>query len=358
MAMRRFVPWSMITFRVLLGPVVLLGERCRWNGITLAMMVLAALVSDIFDGVLARRWSTDTAAMRLADSLADTAFYVCVAGALAFGMPAVWRAFRGGVLLLLACEALRFAFDFVKFGKPASYHSYLAKGWGLLLATAMVITFATQRASLWITAAIAWGVLSNLETLIMSCVLPVWQRDVKTLFAALRIRAQWMQRRTAAGTAAGAGLIFVALFFGATGVQGQSLRDVTYVGGTALQSYRVHGRLSIAATDSLVFLGPSKLSIPYDHVLSYESKSLKRVRVGLLTEGLWRLVAPWPEAKQLSLSYRDSEEHPQVIVLEMSRGDEALLVEVLKTRVSQARAPQTIPLVRPPVAGRETRAEH
>ncbi len=351
MPMKRLIPWSMITVRVLLGPVMLLGERCRWNGAALAVMVLAALLSDIFDGVLARAWKTDTARMRVADSLADTAFYVCVAGAIAFGMPAVWHACRSGVLLVLACEALRFGFDFVKFGKPASYHSYLAKGWGLVLATAVVITIATQRVSLWMIAAVALGVLSNLETMAMSCVLPVWRHDVKTLATAWKIRMQWLRRSTATGTASGLALLLAALTLGGVvGAHGQAFRDVTYVGGTALQSNRVHGRLSIMATDSLVFLGPSKLMVPYDHVLSYESKRVKKVHVGLLTEGLWRLVAPWPEVKQIALTYRDGDEHPQVIVLEMSKGDEALLVEVLKARVSQNRALRTKPLVRPSTA--------
>jgi phosphatidylglycerophosphate synthase len=185
---KRWIPWSMVAFRAGLGPVVLVGERCRWNGVALAGMVLAALLSDIFDGVLARRWKTDTAALRLADSLADTGFYLCVGAAIGFGMPAVWRDCRGGVLFLVACEGLRFGFDFFKFGKPASYHSYLAKLWGLVLATAVIVTFETQRISLWMGAAIVLGILSNAETLAMSLILPVWRRDVKTLATAWRMR--------------------------------------------------------------------------------------------------------------------------------------------------------------------------
>jgi CDP-diacylglycerol--glycerol-3-phosphate 3-phosphatidyltransferase len=174
--------------RAALGPVVVLGERCGWNASALAAIVLTALVSDIFDGVLARRWKTDTAALRLSDSLADTTFYLCVAAAIGFGMPAVWHPYRSGVLLVLGCEALHFVLDFIKFGKPASYHSYLAKTWGLVLAVAVVVTFATQHASIWMTAAVALGVLSNAETLAMSVILPVWRRDVKTLALAWRIR--------------------------------------------------------------------------------------------------------------------------------------------------------------------------
>jgi len=39
----------------------------------------------------------------------------------------------------------------------------------------------------------------------------------------------------------------------------------------------------------------------------------------------------------VTLSYRDADNHKQVTVLEMSRGYEAMLVEILKTRVPSPR---------------------
>ena len=49
------------------------------------------------------------------------------------------------LVVLLGMEAARFAFDFVKFGRPASYHSYLAKLWGLVMAVAVIGVFALDR---------------------------------------------------------------------------------------------------------------------------------------------------------------------------------------------------------------------
>lgn len=351
----KWIPWTMVLGRAALGPVVMLGERCGWNGMVLAGIVLTALLSDIFDGVLARRWKTDTAALRLADSLADTAFYLCVAGAVGFWMPAVWHRCVGGVVLVLGCEAVRFGFDLVKFGKPASYHSYLAKTWGLVLATVVIVIFATQQIASWMVAAVVLGVLSNAETMLFSALLPVWRHDVKTLAEAWRLRVSLLQEAAPAKRTAGAmaGLVLlVAVGLLAIGsAQAQSLQHVTYAGGTAFGSKRVQGELSIGDTASLIFEGPSRLVIPYDHVISYESSHRDKVHVGLLTEGFWRLVAPWPEAKQVSLSYRDADDHAQVMLLELSRGDESLLVEVLKTRTALPWSRPGVPLsTRPQVA--------
>ena len=61
---RQLIPWLMAGGRAVLGPVLIVGAKCGWNGLTLAGLVVAALASDIYDGVLARRWGCDTAGVR------------------------------------------------------------------------------------------------------------------------------------------------------------------------------------------------------------------------------------------------------------------------------------------------------
>ncbi len=195
MRMKTWIPWGMVAFRAALGPVVMLGERCGWNGVALAGMVAAALVSDIFDGVLARRWRCDTPAVRLFDSMADTVFYLGVGVALWLRDPQMWRSRWPLLAALLVAEALNFTVAIAKFGKPASYHSYLAKTWGLVLAVAVVMEFATAHAGSMIAAALGLGILCNLEGIAMSFVLPDWVHDVKTLVVAWRVRGRILRDR-------------------------------------------------------------------------------------------------------------------------------------------------------------------
>jgi phosphatidylglycerophosphate synthase len=199
---RRYIPWAMAAGRVALGPILIAGAECSWNGLAMAGLVVAALVSDIYDGVLARRWGCDTAGVRLFDSMADTVFYLCTAVALWVSQPQLWRSYGWLLAVLLGMEAVRFGFDFVKFGKPASYHSYLAKMWGLVMAVAVVAAFAMGRGSVLVPVALGMGILCDLEGLAMSVVMPVWRKDVKTLAEAWRIRAQfeqWVARRVRSG---------------------------------------------------------------------------------------------------------------------------------------------------------------
>ena len=194
---RQHIPWAMTALRAVLGPVLIAGEKSGWSGPTLAWLVVTALISDIFDGVLARRWHCDTAAVRLFDTLADTMFYLCVGIALWIGRPGQPQLLRSNMFLLAApliAEAMNFGLAFLKFGKPASYHSYLAKTWGLVMATAVVATFASHHPSLLLPFALALGIACNLEGLTMSFLLPDWQRDIRTLSIAWSMRLALQQQ--------------------------------------------------------------------------------------------------------------------------------------------------------------------
>ncbi len=192
--MRRLIPWSVVWLRVLLGPVVMWGAHARWDGRWLGAIVLMALVDDIYDGILARQWGCDTAGLRLADSCADTVFYLGVAGALWLRAPEVLRENRWLLAGMFVLEAVRYGFDFWKFGKAASYHSYLAKCWGLVMAVG-VIALLSIGGLVWLVRVSIWlGIAASVEGLLMSGLLPRWRNDVKTLGAAWRLRREMLAR--------------------------------------------------------------------------------------------------------------------------------------------------------------------
>jgi CDP-diacylglycerol--glycerol-3-phosphate 3-phosphatidyltransferase len=185
---RQQIPWALAGARAALGPILIAGAECNWSGMALAAMVLGAVVSDIFDGVLARRWHCDSAPVRLFDTLSDTFFYLCAGVALWMTRPDIYRHNGDLLLVVLAMEAFHFGFDYAKFGKPASYHSWLAKSWGITLATALMTALATPFGSPLITLSLIVGIACKAEGLAMSFMLTKWTRDVRTLAAAWELR--------------------------------------------------------------------------------------------------------------------------------------------------------------------------
>lgn len=197
MNIRPRIPWTMVIGRALLGPAIAIAARLSHPELWLGAMIAAGFLSDVYDGILARRWGTATPALRIADSAADTVFYLGVLTAILERRLPVLCANLALLVAVLALEAIRFAFDWAKFRRMASYHSYTAKIWGVLLAAATLALLSLDRAYWLVTLALAWGILCDLEGLAMSLLLPQWAHDVKSLPRALQLRRQMRAKQQA-----------------------------------------------------------------------------------------------------------------------------------------------------------------
>jgi CDP-diacylglycerol--glycerol-3-phosphate 3-phosphatidyltransferase len=181
-------PIALTALRALLAPVVVLLALRHPDPRLFGACLVLALVSDIFDGVIARRLGVATPSLRRLDSIADSLFYLAVFCAAWIVYPAVIQAQMAGWLLLAALELARYAYDFAKFRREASYHMWSSKLWGLCLFAGFFALLALGRPGLPLTLAIWIGILADLEGLAISFVLREWRTDVPTLVHALRLR--------------------------------------------------------------------------------------------------------------------------------------------------------------------------
>ncbi len=184
------LPITLVFLRLAIAPCLLWdaldGQVTRW----FLVGYIIAVLSDIFDGIIARRLGVSTANLRQADSWADVALYVCVAAAAWWVHQDIVLAFRVPLLVVVAAQALWWLVNLVKYGKPASYHTYSAKLWGITLvaATLSLFGFNSGGIALWI--AILVGIVHTLEEIVMTLLLPSWQHDVLSLAHALRLRRE------------------------------------------------------------------------------------------------------------------------------------------------------------------------
>jgi len=188
MSLSRSLPWALVWLRLLLAPLMLL-LAWRWpEPAAFAVCLALAFLSDVFDGVLARRWGTVTPGLRRVDSLVDTLFCLCALGAVWLCRPEVVRGAATLLVLLLALEGLRYVVDLSKFGREASYHMWSAKLWAALLYLAFFMVLVLGQGGMWVTAALLLGIVSDLEGLAASLLLPEWRHDVPSLLHAWRLR--------------------------------------------------------------------------------------------------------------------------------------------------------------------------
>src|SRR5215469_1986808 len=78
---RASIPWMLVALRLGLCPLLLAGASAGWNRILLFFLLSLGVLSDIFDGIIARRLGVATSRLRRADSLADVIFWLAVLAA-------------------------------------------------------------------------------------------------------------------------------------------------------------------------------------------------------------------------------------------------------------------------------------
>lgn len=177
----RLLPVSLTALRGTLAPVLLVIAYRGGSHAAFGLCLVAAFLSDVFDGIVARRLGIATPGLRRLDSAVDTLFYLSA-------LYCVWRLHpqaivsRGTSLIVLATlEAARYGFDWLKFRREASYHMWSSKLWGIALFIAFFNLLALGSNNAATSIAIYLGIMADLEGLAISVVLDRWQADVPTL---------------------------------------------------------------------------------------------------------------------------------------------------------------------------------
>jgi CDP-diacylglycerol--glycerol-3-phosphate 3-phosphatidyltransferase len=166
----------------LLGPVAVglaATGQPRW---LFAPLLVIGMLSDIFDGVLARRFGVARPWLRRFDSATDIAYYLCI-------FAATWFAARGTVMdsilplaLLGVSEVFCIVVSFIRFGAMPATHTYAAKIYGLAIFAAFfaVLPFHFGAWVFWLLA--GFGLIANLEIVIILALSHSAPVDVLSIF--------------------------------------------------------------------------------------------------------------------------------------------------------------------------------
>jgi CDP-diacylglycerol--glycerol-3-phosphate 3-phosphatidyltransferase len=182
------LPLALTTFRLLLAPTVILLADAGITGWVWPGVLLSALLSDLFDGMAARRLGSDTPLVRRYDSGTDVVFYLGILVAVAILRWDVVVGYQWFLGIVLGLEVVCNLTSLAKNRALPATHSYLAKGWAVLLASsfAVVLGWGTPFPLLDLT--LGYGILVDLEVIAIILVTPGPAVDVPTVIHAWRRR--------------------------------------------------------------------------------------------------------------------------------------------------------------------------
>ena len=180
------LPNSISLFRLLLAPVMLLASY--WgHPLAVKMLFGVAVISDLFDGILARAMELRTELGAKLDTIADLTTYVALFFCFLFLWPDfihdAYPFFTAGFIIY----TIAFSFALLKFGRFPSYHSIGGKISAVLMALSILCWF-LGGPSFPFFVAITLSLIAGIEEIIITALLPRLRTNVPTCWHAYRMR--------------------------------------------------------------------------------------------------------------------------------------------------------------------------
>lgn len=183
-------PQVLILFRFLLAPTIIslayfVGEPSK---IIIVILMYLGLVSDIFDGIIARKQNISSEKLRRLDSQVDMIFWLSIGFATYILYPNLIKANTITIWSILLMELSCYVISFIKFKKETCTHAFLSKMWGLTLLIAFTSLIGFNYAGLPFYLAIILGLISHIDRILITLILPKWTHDVPSAYHAYLIR--------------------------------------------------------------------------------------------------------------------------------------------------------------------------
>lgn len=182
----RSIPLALTIFRICSAPVLVVLAALRQERWFIGLAV-AALLSDVLDGALARRLGAASETGRLLDSWADLLIALVAFVGATLLWPDTMRQEALYFALVLAALVAPNAYALLRFRRLLGYHTISAKASGALLSVAAVLLFVGVTPVLFRIAAVVEVVVA-MEYIAISLLLPEWTGEMKSLWHAWKTR--------------------------------------------------------------------------------------------------------------------------------------------------------------------------
>ena len=183
----KHLPWLLIGFRLIAAIWLPLLAFYGISHSILASIFIAGFVSDVFDGILARKFEVSTLSLRKADTRTDICFLLGSGLSVYIVSPSIASDWHFWILGYTVLFVLRNLVDYFRYGTSPSYHMWSGKLWAILLFVYAFFTLAGLNVSFFIPIAFTVYTLNTVEGIIATLILPKPSFDIPSLWHAIRL---------------------------------------------------------------------------------------------------------------------------------------------------------------------------
>jgi cardiolipin synthase (CMP-forming) len=181
----RYLPNLLTLLRLLAVPVLTALATSRLET-AYAWLLIAALLTDIADGWIARAWSLESRIGAQLDSLADSALMIVAIYGIWVFHREVMTGHPVACSLAIGLWALENLLALLRYGRLSSFHTYLSKLAANVLGVFIGILFVFGFEPWLFYVAIGAMILASVEEIAILAVLGEWREDVQGLWWVLR----------------------------------------------------------------------------------------------------------------------------------------------------------------------------
>ncbi len=183
------IPFLLIYSRILIG--ILIGILAFYKienySIWIVILMSLGLITDIFDGIIARKLNVSTEKLRIWDSNVDQFFWLIVIGSIFYLNIDFIKENILWIAIIVSLEILCYLVSYFKFKKSIATHSILAKFWTLALLGFLIDLVLNETSYIPFMICIVLGILSRIEIILIILKLKNWTTDVPSIFAVSNI---------------------------------------------------------------------------------------------------------------------------------------------------------------------------
>jgi len=184
------IPQILILFRFTLAPIILalayfIGKPSH---IVIIILMYLGLISDILDGIIARKQHISSSKLRRMDSQVDMVFWLSIGFSTWILYPKLISNNSMVIGTILAMEVACYVISFLKFKKETCTHAFLSKLWGVTLLIAFTSLIGFNHSGFPFQLAIIMGLISHVDRILITLILPKWTHDIPSAYHAYLIR--------------------------------------------------------------------------------------------------------------------------------------------------------------------------
>ena len=180
-----YIPHALIYLRIVLAVCILLFALfdTPQYPFLFCILIVTGIVTDIFDGIIARKVNISSPSLRILDSNVDMIFWtsIFISAIIKFKPFFIQNAWWVFIVLLL--EFISYAISYIKFRKTIATHTIFAKVWAVTLLVFFIDLFYTGQSGWAFFVCIATGIVSRIEIIGIILFLKQWETDVPSLFS-------------------------------------------------------------------------------------------------------------------------------------------------------------------------------